>query len=246
MSHVVAHDFVVHYNGRRIRIPNIDPDRYFYIELLNDICEKALHELPRNLNYLLHMRCGIPRSAATMDVNTDKAVMEMFKVHENESVINLFVDHMDVIPFNMPKMNNNNNFGGGQENLGIKETAGNIEPNLQNIERDDEVFISSDDDSWMYEANTDKEDSLSNCSEVHESFDMSDIAFSDYEVNDKGYIIPNSESEEKIDPNRAALRAKIFAYNPKEDIEFEKNMLFTNVDAFRAALKEYAIQKVFL
>nr|XP_027118313.1 uncharacterized protein LOC113735512 [Coffea arabica] len=245
MSLVVAHDIVVRYNGRGTRIPNVDLGKYSYIELLNDVCEKALHKLPGNLNYLLHMRCGISRSATTMDVNTDKAVMEMFKVHDNELVINLFVDHMDVILFNMPEVNNNNNFGGGQENLGIEETTGNVEPNLQNIERDDEVFISSDDDSWLYEANNDKEDSLSNCSEVHESFDRSDIAFSDYEVNDEGDIILNSESEEEIDPNRAALRATIFTYNPREDIEFEKNMLFTNVDAFRPALKDYAIQKGF-
>ena len=30
----------------------------------------------------------------------------------------------------------------------------------------------------------------------------------------------------------------MFTYNPQEDIEFEKGILFTNVDAFRATLKD--------
>ncbi|XP_027071688.1 uncharacterized protein [Coffea arabica] len=37
----------------------------------------------------------------------------------------------------------------------------------------------------------------------------------------------------------------MWTYNPREDIEFEKEMLFTNVDAFRAVLKDYTIQKGF-
>ncbi|XP_027071866.1 uncharacterized protein [Coffea arabica] len=37
----------------------------------------------------------------------------------------------------------------------------------------------------------------------------------------------------------------MWTYNPKTDIEFNKGLLFTNVDAFRAALKDYVIQKGF-
>ncbi|XP_027157835.1 uncharacterized protein LOC113759457 [Coffea eugenioides] len=37
----------------------------------------------------------------------------------------------------------------------------------------------------------------------------------------------------------------MWTYNPKTDIEFKKGQLFTNVDAFRTVLKDYAIQKVF-
>ena len=75
MSPIVAYDIVVHYNGKRIRILNVGLDKYSYIELSNDICEKVLHELPKNLNYLLHMKCMIPMSVATMDANTDRTVI---------------------------------------------------------------------------------------------------------------------------------------------------------------------------
>ncbi|XP_027166474.1 uncharacterized protein LOC113766485 [Coffea eugenioides] len=37
----------------------------------------------------------------------------------------------------------------------------------------------------------------------------------------------------------------MWVYNPREEIEFEKGQLFTNVDSFRAALKDYVIQKGF-
>ena len=45
MSPMVDHDIVVHYNRKRMKIPNVDFDKYSYIELLNDdICEKTLHK----------------------------------------------------------------------------------------------------------------------------------------------------------------------------------------------------------
>ena len=37
----------------------------------------------------------------------------------------------------------------------------------------------------------------------------------------------------------------MWIYNSKDEIEFQKGQLFTNVDAFRAALKDYVIQKGF-
>ncbi|XP_027109456.1 uncharacterized protein [Coffea arabica] len=37
----------------------------------------------------------------------------------------------------------------------------------------------------------------------------------------------------------------MWTYNPKADIVFKKGLLFTNIDAFRAVLKDYVIQKGF-
>ncbi|KAL3538143.1 hypothetical protein ACH5RR_001509 [Cinchona calisaya] len=73
----------------------------------------------------------------------------------------------------------------------------------------------------------------------------SDIDFSNYEENDEVEIVVDSESEKELDLLKVALRAKMFTYNPKHDIEFEKGMLFTNVNAFGNALKDYVIQKFF-
>ena len=42
-------------------------------------------------------------------------------------------------------------------------------------------------------------------------------------------MVPDSESEEGDDPMRQLMRSKMWIYNPKDDIEFEKGQLFTNM-----------------
>ena len=64
---MVAHDIVIHYLGKASRIPNIDPDKYSYIDLLNDASEIALNAMPGNLNLLLHMRCLIPKTETHLE-----------------------------------------------------------------------------------------------------------------------------------------------------------------------------------
>ncbi|KAL3532631.1 hypothetical protein ACH5RR_006152 [Cinchona calisaya] len=99
--------------GKKIRIPDVDPDRYSYIELLNDVAENVLHELPGNLNIVLNIRCGIPRSFATIDITNYETILQMFKVHEKELIINLYVFHMNAIPPNDIPLNPN--FGHDEE-----------------------------------------------------------------------------------------------------------------------------------
>lgn len=53
MGIIAVHDIVVYYTGKKVRIPNVDPDRYSYIDLLNDVAEKPLNEMPRNLNLIV-------------------------------------------------------------------------------------------------------------------------------------------------------------------------------------------------
>ncbi|XP_027184204.1 uncharacterized protein LOC113782512 [Coffea eugenioides] len=71
------------------------------------------------------------------------------------------------------------------------------------------------------------------------------LIFSDFEDNKAEIVVPDSESEEEDDSMRQLMRSKICIYNPKDEIEFEKGQLFTNVDAFMAVLKDYVIQKCF-
>ncbi|XP_027182476.1 uncharacterized protein LOC113780894 [Coffea eugenioides] len=74
----------------------------------------------------------------------------------------------------------------------------------------------------------------------------SDESFQNLDNNETGdLIVPDSESEQEMDHLKEVLRNKMWTYNPREDIEFKKGQLFTNVDAFRAALKDYVIQKGF-
>lgn len=83
----VVHDIVIHYQGR-----------YSYIELLNDVAEKIINELPSNINVLLSIRCAISRTFTFMNVSSDASVTEMFSIHVNASIINLYVSDMNIMP----------------------------------------------------------------------------------------------------------------------------------------------------
>ena len=48
--------------------------------------------------------------------------------------------------------------------------------------------------------------------------------FSDFDHNENGDIVPDSESEHEIDPMREVLRARMWTYNQIEDIEFKKGL----------------------
>ena len=61
MGTLAAHDIVVHYMGKKTRIPNVDHQRYSYMQPLNDVAEQALSDMPENVNLLLHMRYGIQK-----------------------------------------------------------------------------------------------------------------------------------------------------------------------------------------
>lgn len=98
MVTISAHDIVVHYMEKKAKILNVNLDVYYYIDLLNDLCEKALNQMPGHLNALLHMRCVIPKTLDCINVCDDKSVLQMFKVHEKEVVISLYVSHIDIIP----------------------------------------------------------------------------------------------------------------------------------------------------
>ena len=84
--------------GNKVRISNVYPKSYQFIDLLSDATSKAMNDLPRNLNLLLHMKCGISRTTNFMDITDDKSILDMFKLHDKDLVINLHVPHQDIIP----------------------------------------------------------------------------------------------------------------------------------------------------
>ncbi|XP_027066452.1 uncharacterized protein [Coffea arabica] len=110
---------------------------------------------------------------------------------------------------------------------------------------DDEYGDSSSNSSWRHNLHSDNEDELVLDRVSNDDSEDSDTNFSDFEDNEAEILVPDSESEERDDPIRQLMRSKMWIYNPKDDIEFEKGQLFTNVDAFRAVLKDYVIQKGF-
>ncbi|XP_071922848.1 uncharacterized protein [Coffea arabica] len=191
--------------GRKTRISNVDPQRYSYMQPLNDILEQALSDMPENVNLLLHMRHGIPKAIGSMDIIDDQSVKEMFKVHKSELVINLFVLDMDIIP---NEVGNNLNGQSFQENLGINNNAGRQIQYFQNSGDDDEYYHSCSDESWKHHLGSDKEDGSDDDRVSLASSDSSDLNFSDFEENEGDDIVADSDSEsEKIpDPIKEVMK----------------------------------------
>ena len=245
-----VHDIVLHCGGTKVRISNINPEKYTFINLLNDVAEKALHELPGNINLLVHMRCAIPGTEAYIDVNDDEAVHDMFSVYEGQPVINIEVFNMDIIPTEQPVMLLRK-IDGESEHIEIQNKHSALaadEQNVHVIDSQDEGYggESSSDESWKQGFDDDNEDDIGDELMVLSENSSSDESFQNLDDNETGdLIVPDSESEQEMDPLREVLRNKMWTYNPREDIEFKKGQLFTNVDAFRAALKDYVIQKGF-
>ncbi|XP_027169607.1 uncharacterized protein LOC113769350 [Coffea eugenioides] len=243
-SIAAAYDIVVHCNANKIRIPNVDPSGYSYINLLFDVTEKALSKISGNVNMIMQMRCEIPGKNCTMDVNDDYSVSEMFKIHQSKPVINLHVSDMEIIPVD-------------EENNLVNPTTVNMQDTLviskQNKKTvaidvdisDDQYGDSSSDSSWRHNPCSDNEDELVLDRVSNDDSEESDTNFSDFEDNEMEIVVPDSESEEGDNSRRQLIRSKMWIYNLKDDIEFEKGQLFTNVDAFRAILKDYVIQKGF-
>ena len=148
--------------GRKVRVPNVDSNSYLYIDLLNDVVEKALHEMLGNVNLLLHMRYEIPGTDEYLNVNDDQFVVEMFKLHQSHVVINVQVFNMDIIPPEQSDNFLNRNPVNGHENLGI-ETIGrgkNVKIDDINYETEEYGYDFTSDDSWKQGWDSNNEDDL--------------------------------------------------------------------------------------
>ncbi|XP_027082479.1 uncharacterized protein [Coffea arabica] len=122
---------------------------------------------------------------------------------------------------------------------------------------DDEYGDSSSDSSWRHNMHSDNKDELILDRVSNDDSEDSNTNFSDFENNEVEIMVPDSENneveimvpdsenEEEDDPMRQLMRSKMWICNPKNGIEFEKGQLFTNMDAFRAVLKDYVIQNGF-
>ena len=74
MALLPAYNIAVHYEEKQVRISNVDPISYCYINLLFDVAEKVFSEVPGHLNKLIHLRCLIPKTGCMFDIVDDDSV----------------------------------------------------------------------------------------------------------------------------------------------------------------------------
>ncbi|KAA8541320.1 hypothetical protein F0562_025283 [Nyssa sinensis] len=68
-------------------ISNVDLDKYFYIELLQDIGELSLSHVFAVIGFAINLHCDIPGSNDRMIVSSDLDVLKMFEIHNNEAFV---------------------------------------------------------------------------------------------------------------------------------------------------------------
>ncbi|KAA8524684.1 hypothetical protein F0562_011107 [Nyssa sinensis] len=74
-------------------IRNVDPDRYSYLNLTEDIGQVSLSHLSSRVGLALTILCDVPRSNDKLLVESDEDILRMFEIH-NSRKIKLYVNIM--------------------------------------------------------------------------------------------------------------------------------------------------------
>ncbi|KAA8517316.1 hypothetical protein F0562_017609 [Nyssa sinensis] len=85
-------------------ISNVDPNKYSYIELLQDVGELSLSHVSAVIGFAINLHCDIPGSNARMIVSSDLDVLKMFEIH-NSREINIYVTTMSAVPCHTVNVN---------------------------------------------------------------------------------------------------------------------------------------------
>ncbi|KAG5533093.1 hypothetical protein RHGRI_027354 [Rhododendron griersonianum] len=85
-------DIAVYFRGYVSRIKNVNPGRYTYVDLLDDVAEKSLSTIPCGNGCTITLRSKIPESNETMVVSCDLDVLDMFRFNSRTCQIELTVD----------------------------------------------------------------------------------------------------------------------------------------------------------
>ena len=188
-----AYDIMVHCNGNKIRIPNVDPTGYTYISLLFDVTEKALSKMPGNVNMVMQMRCEVPGKNCMMDVNDDDSVTEMFKIHKSKLVINLHVSDMEIILVDEENTLVNVREMNKKDNLGIEQIPSKaVVVDIGQL--DDNYGDSSSDSLWKHNLHSDTDEELDDDRAVDEYSEERNTNCYDFEDNEGIVVVPDSDN----------------------------------------------------
>ncbi|KAI8548138.1 hypothetical protein RHMOL_Rhmol07G0249100 [Rhododendron molle] len=85
-------DITVYFRGNVSRIKNVNPGRYTYVDLLDDVAEKSLSTIPCGNGCTITLKSKIPESNETIVVSCDLDVLDMFRFNSRTCQIELIVD----------------------------------------------------------------------------------------------------------------------------------------------------------
>ncbi|KAH7866249.1 hypothetical protein Vadar_017624 [Vaccinium darrowii] len=226
-------DLLIHHNGKVGRIHNVDPEMYSYFDMLADVNESVMSAYPPSLGLAFSVFCELAGSGYRVHLDSDKAILDLFSMDGIPSTLNLFVEvetpnSIQVVNPNQLEVN------GDQSDVG----EGN--------EGDGHVYGFSDEDNgWIgdMEGEVELDDGASLTVEIIEE----DEGLSDYQSGDDEGC--NSSGSDDDIESRVGFDATYGGKEPFLDSEgevvLEENMIFADVHAFRAKLRDYTVEKGF-
>ncbi|PIN06085.1 hypothetical protein CDL12_21364 [Handroanthus impetiginosus] len=242
-------------------IDNIDPNRYSYFDLIDDVCDHALNGIPGIEKQHLQFSCRIPGSDDWMAVDGDDTMLNMFDMYEPKDMIELRVEVMCQPEI---KEGDDNDFQNSDDSNG----EGGKGNNSESTENENDIdFLNSDDGNGESEnANADSESENANADSEksedegdHESNESSDSewieeghkgnesdSLSGYQSDDHCELVNSSDSESENAENSWQLHNESRQLsNQEKKLEFKVGDVFGDVYELRSALRNYAVQEGF-
>ncbi|KAA8547102.1 hypothetical protein F0562_003531 [Nyssa sinensis] len=197
-------------------ISNVDPDKYSYIELLQDIGELSLSHVSAVIGFAINLHCDIPGSNDRMIVSSDLDVLKMFEIHNNRE-INIYVITTSAVPCHTIDVS---------EIVTVSSQSSEDEINISDT--DDVYGLTSEDEALVPSVGKNLRKSTFNTAvspnvnvEVHGENDLSDFDSNDdaeYNPSLDDNSTDEGESEGKVGEN---LRKSTFntAASPSVNVE---------------------------
>lgn len=236
-------DIVLHCGDKVVEVRNVDPDKYLYFDLLDDISDTVLSYLPASRGVAIKLFCDIPGTFEKRAVENDKDVFDMFYLGGRIKTVNMFVSvepttkGVNVESSKVAKVVELSDDEGVEEGGNVEYDGG------VNCEGDEEV----EDEFYGF---SDK-DRVWNEDEEGSTYDD---ALSNYGSDDNEGKYDNDNDATKDLTVLKALKSNYFDssyfgkepyFGPEEEVILEEKMLFTNVDSFRASLRDYTMRTGF-
>ncbi|KAH7865072.1 hypothetical protein Vadar_001871 [Vaccinium darrowii] len=224
-------DLIIHHKGKVGRIHNVDPEMYSYFDMLADVNESVMSAYPSGLGLAFSVFCELAGSGYRVHLDSDKAILDLFSIDGLSSTLNLFVE---VETPNSSQVVNPNQLevNGDQDDVGDKN------------EGDDHVYGFSDEDNdWIGDMEGEVE--LDDAGSLTVEIIGEDEGLSDYQSRDDEGC--NSSGSDDAIESRIGFDTSYGGKEPFLDSEgevvLEENMIYADVHAFRAKLRDYTVEK---
>lgn len=212
---------LVHFGGERSTLLlKVDPGRYSYLDLVDGISGLAITDGLNNGGLSFAISFCHPTSKSTIPIKTDSHVLEMFKLYNMCSCIHVYTTLL--------------NHEGDEV-----------------VSQVPDIILSEFDDDWRVSGEPPRNESdeiLSGSSYIDEEKRDNEINIdehSDYEEKHDRIASENSAEDKVSIYSNRGIKGKISAHEFEGKVKLEVGLLFSDVNEFRTALRDFVIQEGF-